>query len=284
MQASEIDALHADAIFAEINAARVSTKLVSTATASCMGTTWVIVSRGRNRSNAKLLSWLERAELRRMAPRRNPLRPDQRHYVLEPATTISGLVERDVTAVLAVLYGARSIDVWRQFVKASLDGEHEGSAIDREAIVTVCQSMLRLDLDLEQALNKAMNWPSARATRSACQKLFQLTIELLSDADYKSEKWLVQKWSDVTSYRQKIESHRLPGRILQDFDDLMARVEDEWWPASPPGGEEDSHAGDLEQQAVWDEDLSGFLRNEDGAAGRPGRTMDADEGTDETDE
>lgn len=225
INAADIEREDAARIMEEINQSPVSTQLLMTNTRSYLGATWVVVGRGRKRTETQMLDWLARAETARVAPRRDMMRMDQRRYVVDIGQPVSNPTMRDLRAVYEVTFATRSLNYWRQYVYASIDSSPE---IDRDAIVTVIQSMLRLeDADIFNGLYRAEKWVIDNNTRQICQQLFDITRHMISGVASYGYKEVIDDWCTEAAYRPRIAAGLLPGRTTDCFDAIMADYSDE---------------------------------------------------------
>lgn len=231
---ADVPPSQAPALFAEISDAKVGMQVHVTDRPSYKSSHWVVVVRGRRMSPAALDAFLERAERGRMHVRRNPMRPDQRHYSVDLQPPLRGEVEADLFAVLAVCRKTRNLAMWRRFIFAStpptivVDGRDQ--AVDLEAIVTIVQCALRLsEKQIEEVLGSAHNWIEDPNLRSLAQQLFETALHLMARAGHDSEHQTLIWWSQITRYRLGIKNGELPGRDIERATALIADGSpDEW--------------------------------------------------------
>lgn len=205
-----------DALLEEINSAKISTLIHDTGHPSCRGSTWVVVSRGRKPPLTKVMTWFTAAETARNRGDRNPLAPDQRKYVLDPQPAASGLEERDIAAVISVANNSRRLSDWRRYFEATIPADFiDREFIDREAILTVVQSALRLT-NRPLLEHTPWTWIADNFTRELAESHFQgiQDLQWFGPGELPD---MLEYWARETSLKDRIEGGSLPGRSYARF-------------------------------------------------------------------
>jgi hypothetical protein len=215
-------------LFEEINAARTGFYLLLTALRNEIGLPWAVAIRGRRPTVEKVEEWLRRSEVKRRS--RNPLRPDQRFYVVGIAPPARGLTEADFLALISVVGTTRNISQWRRYIEVTgrclMAGERDGADLD--AIIAVVRSAMKLTeatIYDEGMMTKIVGWIDEAKTRMLAGRIMSLTERLIERLERKSMESVVQEWADQVDYIGAISRGDLPGRSNERAQFLLAREE-----------------------------------------------------------
>ncbi len=210
-----------EGICSELNEARQPFRLFATGHPSfTAGSHWLVVDRGRQKSQSDLEVWAHRAIAKVAVPSR---RLDQRRIiVLENVVLPRNPVLRDLASVLLVVSGYKNLMVWRRFVSASTKPVLSVTGIsiaDPEALITALNGAFRLSrIEAGDLASKVSGWIADGADRAGSKQLLDLVYQLAVD---EFEPWgILDRWIAKTDYIERVNDGSLPGRAPEDVESL----------------------------------------------------------------